>query len=65
VSGPRSALALDETAGFVLRRIDGRRSVRDIAQLVAAEYGVDIETATGDVAALIEQLAGCDVVALA
>lgn len=64
VGGPRSVLQLDEAAGFIWRRIDGRRSVLAIAELLAVEYGVDVETATGDVADLVGQFAGCGVVTL-
>ena len=65
VGGRRSALQLDATAGFVLRRIDGRRTVHEIAELVAAEYGVDMETATGDVVTLVDQLLDGEIVTLA
>lgn len=65
VGGRRSALQLDATAGFILRRIDGRRTVHEIAQLVAAEYGVDMDTATGDVVSLVGQLVDCEIVTLA
>jgi hypothetical protein len=65
VGGRRSALQLDATAGFILRRIDGRRTVHEIAELVAAEYGVDLETATSDVVTLVGQLLDGEIVTLA
>jgi Coenzyme PQQ synthesis protein D (PqqD) len=64
VAGRRSALQLDATAGFIWRRIDGRRSVLAIAQLVSTEYGIDVDTAADDVAALLCSLVDCGVVTL-
>ena len=65
VGGRRSALQLDATASFILRRIDGRRTVHEIAQLVAAEYGIDQDTASGDVVSLVGQLIDGEIVTLA
>jgi Coenzyme PQQ synthesis protein D (PqqD) len=59
-----SALELDPTAGFVWRRIDGERTVRQLAELLAAEFGADPATALEDVIGLVGQLRDCGVVTL-
>jgi Coenzyme PQQ synthesis protein D (PqqD) len=53
---------LTEVAGFLWARIDGVRSVRELAAAVAAEYQVDDAVVLADVAEAIADLAGKDVV---
>jgi len=47
---------LNETGAFVWGKIDGRRSVGEVARLVAAEYKVAETTACRDVVALLKKL---------
>ena len=56
VGGPREVLELTETAAFVWNRIDGDRTIRDLGAALASEYDVPVETATEDVAELVEEL---------
>lgn len=62
VIGYEHALELSETASFIWKQIDGRRSVADIARMVSAEYDVEIAVALADVRELLDQLAGHDLV---
>jgi PqqD family protein of HPr-rel-A system len=47
---------LNATAHYIWERCDGHATVADIAQHLAAAFGVDPQTARDDVAALITQL---------
>lgn len=47
VSGQK--IPLNGTALFVLSRVDGNRTVEDLARLVAARYGVRAEKAVSDI----------------
>ncbi|MCX6348045.1 MAG: PqqD family protein, partial [Candidatus Aureabacteria bacterium] len=47
---------LNETGAFVWGKIDGRRSVEEIARLLAQEYGAEDKTARRDVVALLKKL---------
>lgn len=46
--------SLNPAGGFIWRLLDGNRTVREIVDLVVAEFDVDPETAAEDAAALIE-----------
>jgi hypothetical protein len=46
----------NRTASFVWSRLDGHASPQDVAVAVAEAFDVDAETASRDVAALVEQL---------
>ena len=48
---------LNETASFVWKQLDGRRSGAEIATSLAAEYDVKPEDALGDIETLVEELA--------
>ncbi|MBB4913038.1 PqqD family protein [Streptosporangium saharense] len=48
VAWGESVFELSETAGFLWKRVDGRRSLRELAGLLAGEYAVDPETALRD-----------------
>ncbi|WP_127465620.1 PqqD family protein [Streptomyces sp. B27] len=50
------ALELDEVAQAIVRRIDGTSTLRGIAAVVAEEYGVPAENATGDTVEFASQL---------
>ena len=60
VTGPdgSSSVELSETAALVWRAIDGRRTVREIGALLAAEYDVDVEEAVQDVLDMVTELVG-------
>lgn len=71
LAGPRIALGLEETAleldeiaTFIWRRIDGVRTVRQLAEAVAAAYDADLETVTDDVVELIGEFLDHQVVEL-
>jgi PqqA peptide cyclase len=54
---PERAYELDAIGLAVLREIDGLRSVDDIAQRLAAQYGAPVEVVTRDVIKLLQGLA--------
>ncbi|HET9140045.1 PqqD family protein [Actinophytocola sp.] len=62
LGGYEHAFELSESATFMCRQIDGTRTVRDIGQVVAAEFDVDPQTATQDATELFTQLVVADVV---
>jgi Coenzyme PQQ synthesis protein D (PqqD) len=64
VAGADQPLELSDTATFLWRSIDGRRSVRDLADALCAEYDIDRDTAMADVVELVEVLNGAGVVDL-
>jgi hypothetical protein len=51
-----TVLRLSETAGFLCRSFDGRRSLADIAAMTAREYDVAKEDVLDDLVDLAEQL---------
>jgi hypothetical protein len=62
---PKSKLVgLNDTGTFVWRHVDGKRSLCDLAHLVAAEYQVPLETALADVTRLCEKLIERDLIEL-
>lgn len=50
------AIALNPTGCFVWDRIDGKRTIRDISELLQAEFSVELKRAETDVAKLIGRL---------
>lgn len=62
VAGPTQALELSETAAFIWRSLDDRRSVAEVAALLRAEYDVDEATALADVSELLADLAAAGIV---
>ena len=48
---------LNETASFVWKQLDGRRSGAEIATSLAVQYDVKAEDALGDIETLVEELA--------
>jgi Coenzyme PQQ synthesis protein D (PqqD) len=64
VAGPEQVLELADTAVFVWKHIDGRRTVGEIGEALAAEYDIDAETATEDVAELVQELVEGQIVRL-
>lgn len=51
------AFELDEVAEFIFRQLDGRKTVREIGELLAGDYDVSVEQATADIAELLDELA--------
>jgi hypothetical protein len=51
-----NAFELDEVGASIWNACDGRRTIDDIAALVAAEYDVDLTTARADVAEFVATL---------
>ena len=64
VAGPHEVLELTETAAFVWNRIDGDRTIRDLGWALASEYDVPVETATEDVAELVDELVANEIVSI-
>jgi hypothetical protein len=64
VAGADQPLELSETATFLWRSIDGRRSVGDLAAALCAEYDIDRDTAVADVVELVDVLNRAGVVEL-
>ncbi len=56
--GYEHALELSDTAVFIWKQIDGQVDVDGIAQAVSTQYAIDVETAAEDVQALLNDLAG-------
>lgn len=53
---PERVLVLDETAQAILARLDGARSVAEIAAQLAAEYDAPAAEIAEDIRALLEDL---------
>lgn len=53
---PERFLQLDEAAYAIVRRIDGTRTLEDIAEDLAAEFDADIAEILSDVQELMRQL---------
>jgi hypothetical protein len=64
VAGPEQVLELADTAVVIWKQIDGKRTVREIGGALASEYDVDPETATQDVAELVQELVDGEIVRL-
>lgn len=62
ILAPERVFDPDETAIEVFRRIDGQRTVADIAALLAAEYNAPPEDILADVIAMLQDLADKGVV---
>ncbi|MFI5911832.1 PqqD family protein [Dactylosporangium sp. NPDC051541] len=51
------ALELSDSARFIWKKVDGRRTVGDIGRLLAAEYGIDAGEAVADTGEVLLGLA--------
>ncbi|GAA3784315.1 PqqD family protein [Streptomyces phyllanthi] len=58
------ALELSDSAELIYRCMDGRRTVADVAAVVAAEYGIEEAQALADVAEFIDELAAHGIVTI-
>jgi hypothetical protein len=56
VAGPEQALELSDTARFLWLAMDGSHSMKDLADSLVAEHGVDDESAVDDVVELVTLL---------
>ncbi|MBT2470443.1 PqqD family protein [Streptomyces sp. ISL-66] len=56
VAVPEQAFELAETTAFIWKRIDGVLSVERIAELLAQEYEIDVETAVEDTVEVLAEL---------
>ena len=54
----RMLRGLNDTAARIWELSDGKRTARDIASVVAHEYGVEVERVLGDCLRLLERLVG-------
>jgi pyrroloquinoline quinone biosynthesis protein D len=54
---PERVLVPDATAVEVLQRLDGRQSVAQLSQTLAAEYDAPVETIQADVLGMLADLA--------
>ncbi|KJY28241.1 PqqD family protein [Streptomyces sp. A1547] len=65
VGGYEHFFELTASAAHIWRQIDGRRTVRDIAALIAEEYEIDQESVVQDIVELFTELAQHDVLNIA
>ncbi|MFE2548589.1 PqqD family protein [Streptomyces sp. NPDC059355] len=65
VGGYEHFFELTASAAHIWRQIDGRRTVSDIAALIAQEYDIDQESVVQDIVELFTELARHDVVNIA
>jgi len=57
ILAPERVFNPDETAVEVLRRLDGQRSVSDIAETLSQEYQAPLDVVTNDILAMLQDLA--------
>ena len=55
--GPERALMLDDIGADILQRVDGSRSVAEIAAQLAADYDAPLADISADVTAFLQDLA--------
>jgi methyltransferase-like protein len=56
IADMNSVYTLNETGAFIWEQIDGKRSVRDLIEVMITEYEIDKEAATEDVLSFIEEM---------
>ncbi|MFI7537271.1 PqqD family protein [Streptosporangium sp. NPDC049376] len=61
VASADQAFELDHVAEYIFWEIDGKRTVREIGERVAATYGLPLEQALADTAAMLAHLAANEV----
>lgn len=64
VGGGEHMLELNASAEFMFRKIDGVRSIGDIARLVQDTYGIPWHAALQDVGELVHELVDCQIAAV-
>jgi hypothetical protein len=53
IADMNSVYTLNETGAFIWEKIDGKRSIEEIIDLLTAEYDIDFESAEKDVVSFI------------
>lgn len=61
VGGPVDTYELSDSAAFIFRSVDGTRTVGEIGELVADEYGVPLAEAVADAHELVTTLIECQI----
>lgn len=56
ILAPERVFNPDEIAVVVLQRLDGQRSVNDIAEVLSQEYEAPLEVVTNDIVAMLQDL---------
>lgn len=56
ILAPERVFNPDETAVEVLKRLDGQRSVSEIAQALSQEYQAPLDVVTNDIVAMLQDL---------
>jgi len=56
IADMNSVFTLNETGAYIWEQIDGKRTTRDLIDLLTQEYDTDKETATKDVIDFIENM---------
>jgi pyrroloquinoline quinone biosynthesis protein D len=56
ILAPERVFNPDETAIEVLRRLDGQRSVSEIAEVLSQEYQAPLDVVTNDILAMLQEL---------
>jgi pyrroloquinoline quinone biosynthesis protein D len=56
ILAPERVFNPDDTAVEVLRRVDGQRSVNEIAEALSQEYQAPLEVVTTDIVAMLQDL---------
>ena len=56
IADMNSVYTLNETGAFIWEQIDGKRTIRDLIDLLNQEFETDIETASKDVIDFIENM---------
>ena len=65
VASEADTLELDPAGEFVFRQIDGRVTIRQIAERIAETYGVDVARALADSTELCAELAATGIIDIA
>ncbi|WP_051388557.1 pyrroloquinoline quinone biosynthesis peptide chaperone PqqD [Hyphomicrobium nitrativorans] len=56
ILAPERVFNPDDIAVVVLQRLDGQRSVSDIAETLSQEYDAPLEVVTGDIVVMLQDL---------
>lgn len=56
IADMNSVYTLNETGAFIWEQVDGKKSVKDLIEILIVEYQIDRETATEDVLSFIEEM---------
>lgn len=56
IADMNSVYTLNETGAFIWEQVDGKKSVKDLIEILIVEYQIDRKTATEDVLSFIEEM---------